>query len=308
MDAIENFFNNKFFIVLARIWNLTLFSIDNSSITVGTIVVGSAFFVVGLYVSKRISKKLMDRMAQKTSVDLGTRYALEKLSFYLFFVLFSLFAMKLAHIPLTAFTVIGGALAIGVGFGSQNIVNNFISGIIIMFERPIKVGDFIEVDGLIGHIEQIGMRSTHIKTIGNRHIIVPNSHFLEKNVLNWTFADRHIRISIAIGVAYGSNTQKVKEILLASVKEHEKSIVQRENNVYFKDFGDNALHFEVFFWINLTDINDRWQIESDMRFEIDRRFREANIVIAFPQRDLHLFTSEKGIKVRLENTDPEQKV
>lgn len=179
----------------------------------------------------------------------------------------------------------------GIGFGSQNLVNNFLSGLILMFEQPIKVGDFIEVEGLFGEVEKIGARSTRIRAYGNKHIIVPNSSFLEKNVLNWTLADRFARLQVNVGVAYGSPVEKVRELLEKAAREEPKVISSKEPLVLFADFGDNALQFQLLFWIRLDDLNDRRVIESNVRFHIERIFREEGITIAFPQRDVHLDTT-----------------
>ena len=210
--------------------------------------------------------------------------------------------MKMANIPLTVFTVIGGALAIGFGFGSQNVVNNFISGVILMVERPVKVGDFVDVDGVFGSVDEIGMRSTRIKTFGNKHMIVPNSYFLEKNVLNWTLTDHFVRLPLRVGIAYGSDTEKAKELLLHAAQACKKVLNHKEQKVYFMDFADNSLNFELLVWIHLKDVMDRVEIESELRFKIDHLFREAGIVIAFPQRDVHLMPSDQAIRVSIDQS------
>ena len=157
-----------------------------------------------------------------------------------------------------------------------------------MMERPVKIGDLIEVDNNYGVIEEIGSRCTRIRTGANIHILVPNSSFLEKNIINWTLADQNIRTKITVGVAYGSDTRKVKKLMLRAAGEHGKVLKDPEPYVLFSDFGDNALTFEIYFWISLQRLMDRRVIESDLRFIIDEIFREAGIVIAFPQRDIHL--------------------
>ena len=169
-----------------------------------------------------------------------------------------------------------------------------------MVERPVKIGDVIEVDNNYGVVEDIGTRCTRVRTPGNMHILVPNSSFLEKNIINWTLADHEIRAQITIGVVYGSNTQKVKQLALQAAKEHDKVMVYPEAFVIFSDFGDNALVFDLYFWVLIKRIMDRRKIESDIRFRIDDLFREAGIVIAFPQRDVHLDTL-KPLDVRVLN-------
>ena len=218
---------------------------------------------------------------------------------YYFALLFIiLFALRTVNIPLTVFTLFGGAIAIGVGFGAQNLINNFISGFILMVERPVKIGDVIEVENNYGVVEDIGTRCTRVRTPGNMHILVPNSSFLEKNIINWTLADLEIRAQITVGVVYGSDTRKVKQLTLQAAKEHDKVLDFPEPFVLFSDFGDNSLVFDLYFWVRIKRIMDRRAIESDIRFRIDNLFREAGIVIAFPQRDVHLDTL-KPLDVRV---------
>jgi small-conductance mechanosensitive channel len=200
------------------------------------------------------------------------------------------------------FTLAGGAIAIGIGFGSQKIVNNFISGLILLAERPIKVGDLIEVGETFGEVESIGARSTKIKSFDNFHIIVPNGAFLEQNVVNWTHSDNLVRVRLQVGVAYGSPTRRVEELIQQAVRELEEVVTPPEPIVLFDDFGDNALIFEALFWIIMKRPMDRRKALSAVRFRIDELFRENNIVIAFPQRDVHL-DNLKPLQVRLLESD-----
>jgi small-conductance mechanosensitive channel len=208
------------------------------------------------------------------------------------------FALWVAEIPLTVFTLAGGALAIGVGFGSQSILNNFISGLILLAERPIKVGDLIEVGGTFGQVENIGARSTSIRTFDNFHIIVPNSAFLESNVVNWTHSDNLVRISLVVGVAYGSPTRRVEEVILEVVREHDKTVSPPEPVVLFEDFADSALVFRALFWIVMNRPMDSKRTLSDLRYRLDERFQDEGITIAFPQRDVHL-DSTRPVEVRV---------
>ena len=193
-------------------------------------------------------------------------------------------------------------LAIGIGFGSQNIMNNFISGLIILAEHPIKVGDLIDVDGVFGQVERIGPRSSRIRAGDNTHVIVPNSAFLEKNVLNWTVSDDVIRTWVDVGVAYGSPVEEVAEGLQRAVAEEPGVLDSPEPEILFMDFGDNALAFRAYFWVRVARSLDRHRFQSRLRFRIDRIFREAGIVIAFPQRDVHL-DSLSPLEVRMVGSD-----
>ena len=192
----------------------------------------------------------------------------------------------------------GGAIAIGVGFGSQKVLNNFISGLILLVEQPIRVGDIIELGTLQGKVEKIGTRSTRIRTPSNFEIIIPNSSFLENNVVNWTLADSTIRSSIRVGLAYGSPLTEAAALLKQAADAHPQILRMPEPYVLFVDFAENSLDFELFFWVDLLLRADRRRIESDLRFTIDRVFRDAGIAIAFPQRDIHLDLA-KPIEVAL---------
>jgi small-conductance mechanosensitive channel len=288
----------------SAVWQFELFAVDDRPITFGKIASGLLLFALGFVVARLASGLLGRLLVRRTSLATGAATAIQGLLFYVLLVLFFLVALRSVSIPLTAFTVLGGALAIGVGFGSQNIVNNFISGLILLAERPIKVGDVIEVDGKRGTVEWIGPRSTRVRTFDNIHIIVPNSAFLEKSVINWTLSDDDVRTSVDLGVAYGSPTREVQRLLQHAISEHGRILEHPEPIVLFRDFGDDALLFRAYFWIRSRDMAERLTIESDVRYRIDHLFREAGITIAFPQRDVHL-DAERPLPVRVVSTEAE---
>lgn len=196
--------------------------------------------------------------------------------------------LEILNVPLTAFAFISGAVAIGIGFGAQNIINNFISGWILMWERPIRIGDFLEIGETRGKVETINARSTRIRRVDGVHMLIPNSHLLENMVVNWTLVDQLARAEVKVGVAYGSPVKLVAEIMVQLMQEHPDILKDPEPAVFFEDFGDNSLLFGGYFWLNASSEKDLRQIRSDLRFGIDERFGENNIVIAFPQRDVHL--------------------
>lgn len=270
------------------IWGLQLFEVDGKQVTLGKVITGLLLIVLGYYLARKITSQIETRVLARLDVDDSLKYTLKTMIFYLMLVVLTLFTLRLLNVPITIFTVLGGAVAIGVGLGAQNIVNNFISGLIIMVERPIRVGDFVELESLSGTVENIGARATQIKTMENTHIVVPNSSFLEKNVLNWTLSDDVVRTRVKVGVAYGSPTRKTEEILKAAAADHPKVLRSPEPVVLFTEFGDNSLNFEVLFWARIRNMLQLKTIASDIRYEIDDRFREAKITIAFPQRDLHI--------------------
>jgi len=274
----------------ASVWSFQLTAIDGRALTVGKVVIAVLVVAVGAPIAKAVMRRVARKLLARVGVQPGAAEAFATLGFYVVLACLVVFALWVAEIPLTVFTLAGGALAIGIGFGSQNILNNFISGLILLAERPIKVGDLIDVNGTFGQVESIGARSTAIKTFDNFHIIVPNSTFLESNVVNWTHTDNLVRISLVVGVAYGSPARKVEEILLEVVREHGKAVTPPDPVVLFNDFGDSALVFQALFWIEMNRPMEQRRVLSDLRFRLDERFREAGIVIAFPQRDLHLDT------------------
>jgi potassium efflux system protein len=283
---------------IGSVWSYQLTTIDGRSLTVGKITTALLVLLIAAPIAKLVMRRVARRVLARVGIEPGAAAAFEALGFYVVMACLVVFALWVSEIPLTVFTLAGGAIAIGVGFGSQNVVNNFISGLIILAERPIKIGDLIEVDGTFGAVENIGARSTLIKTFDNIHIVVPNSTFLESNVINWTHSDNLVRIRLTVGVAYGSPTRHVEELILDAIGEHDRVIVPPEPQVLFDDFGDSALVFEAMFWIKMFRPMDRRRVLSDLRFRLDELFRENGIVIAFPQRDVHL-DSLKPVEVRL---------
>jgi len=276
---------------LREFWNYELTASEEEPITPGKIVSALFIFLVGYALAVVVSRGLGRRVFTRMRLEQGAAQAFQSLIFYLLLVVAFLTALRMVQIPLTAFAVVGGALAIGIGFGSQNVVNNFISGIILLAERPIKIGDLIEVAGVYGNVERIGLRSTRVRTGDNVHIIVPNASFLENNVVNWTHTDQRVRVNITVGIVYGSPTREAERIIHQVLREHPAVLDEPEPVVLFRDFGDNALIFEMRFWIEMRTIMDRLRVESEVRFRIDDLYREAGIVIAFPQRDVHLDTT-----------------
>jgi small-conductance mechanosensitive channel len=273
---------------IKNIWNLELWVIDEHGVTVKKLIIALITLIIGLVFIKRIILFWIRRLLLRTHMKETTSAAVEKIINYFAVFLIVLFALRVVNIPLTLFTFLGGAVAIGVGFGAQNLINNFISGFIIMAEQPIKIGDLIEIEGTFAMVEEIGARCTRIRTGANVHILVPNSSFLEKNIINWTLSDKEVRAQVTIGIVYGSPVREAERIILEVANEHKRVKKHPKPFVLFNDFGDNALIFDLYFWIRMERIMDRRIIESEIRFRIDELFREAGIVIAFPQRDVHL--------------------
>ena len=274
------------------IWDFEVIQIDNNSVTVSKIVFSLLILVIGITLVRYIIRTFTQRLFRYTNLRDTNAAAISKVLLFSGYLLVFLFALRMVNIPLAAFAFLGGAVAIGVGFGAQNLINNFISGFIIMGERPISIGDLIEVDGVLGQVEEVGARCTRVRTGENIHILVPNSSFLEKNITNWTLSDQNIRTHINVGVIYGSPVRQVEVLLLQAARENEKVLHTPEPFVLFRDFGDNALIFELYFWISISKVIERRIIESSIRFRIEELFGDAGIVIAFPQHDVHLDTSK----------------
>ena len=275
---------------IRNMWNLEIWVIDDRPLTVRKLIVSIFILIIGILIAKYAIRVLTRRLIYYARLKETTASAVQKLFSFFAYLLVFLFVLRMVNIPLTAFAFLGGAVAIGLGFGAQNLINNFISGFIIMGERPISIGDLIEVEGILGQVEDVGARSTRVRTGENIHILVPNSSFLEKKIINWTLSDKKIRTRVTVGVVYGSPVEMVKTLLIEATKGIKNVLPQPEPFVLFADFGDNALMFEIYFWISIRKIIERRIIESEVRFHIDALFREAEIVIAFPQRDVHLDT------------------
>lgn len=291
--------------ILAACWNYELTAVDDRPITVRKLVLGIALLLAGYAISKLLSRLIGRRILTRLGVNAGAATAVQTISFYLLLIVFGFLSLELANVPLTVFAFLGGAVAIGVGFGSQNLMNNFISGLILLAERPVRVGDLVDIDGVSGNIEHIGARSTRVKTGANLEILVPNSVLLENKVTNWTLSSTQIRIMVSVGVAYGSPTRTVTQLLQQAVADNPGALDSPEPLILFKEFGDNSLMFEVHFWVHMQKIMDGERIASEVRHTIDHLFEQANITIAYPQRDVHLDTL-KPIEVNLRRLPEEQ--
>lgn len=295
-------------------WTYELFTVEETIEVDGRTITGS----LGITVSKVVSSLLMvtlgvwltivlGRLVRRLMLTRGSSETSANLSYRLFnivlvFVLF-VAALNTVNIPFTTFSFLGGALAIGVGFGAQNLLNNFISGLILLMERPIEIGHVIEVDGIRGRVGEIGARFSQIQRFDGVDMLVPNSLLLEQKVTNLTLEDQNIRLQIRVGVAYGSSTRDAGQCILASANEHGLVLKDPAPFVIFEEFGDSALVFSLYFWVSLESSTSSLVIASDVRHMIDRQLKDAGITIAFPQRDVHL--DVKGpVDVRLDRGPP----
>jgi small-conductance mechanosensitive channel len=272
---------------ILNLLNTVVLQLGDRSITLMQLLSVPALVILG-FLLIRWGGRLISRRLEKSSVNPDLVHLIRRVFYILAIALLVFTTLDLLNVPLTAFAFVSGAIAIGVGFGAQNIINNFISGWILMWERPIRIGDFLEVGETRGTVESINTRSTRIRRVDGVHLLIPNSQLLENTVVNWTLVDRRTRTTVRVGVAYGSPVRKVAELIEQAATEHQGILEDPAPLVVFEDFGDSALVFDLSFWILATADRDLRVIRSDIRFRVDELFREAGIVIAFPQRDVHI--------------------
>ena len=279
--------------------NTELFRFSDSTFTIGEIAL-IPFVLLVAWLLYRLIASLVVKRLRANAVSPDVVHLVERIMLIVFLLLILLTVLELVDVPITAFAFLSGAIAIGVGFGAQNVINNFISGWILMWERPIRIGDFLEIGDVKGSVEAINTRSTRIRRVDGVHLLIPNSYLLENTVVNWTLIDRLARTIVRVGVAYGSPVERVKEVLYEIARAHEDILKEPGCLVLFEDFGDSSLVFDLVFWVQAVGEKDLRVIRSDVRFAIDKRFAEEGIVIAFPQRDVHL-NSLAPIDVRVVN-------
>lgn len=268
----------------------TGFNIGGIKISLLSIFLGLVIFFVAINVVRLLKRRLASNVLSKMDIDEGIKASLESGFGSIGYVLSALLAIAIMGGDLGNLALIAGALSVGIGLGLQNVVNNFVSGIILLFERPIKVGDWVSIDGEEGKVKQINIRATEVETFRKTSLIIPNANLLSTTVTNLTHSDNSSRMSINVGVAYGSDTRRVAEILLECAENHKRVLKKPAPSVIFKDFGPSSLDFELRCYT--SDIWSGWIIPSDLRFEIDRRFREEGIEIPFPQQTITLGDSD----------------
>jgi small-conductance mechanosensitive channel len=273
---------------LTLIWNHKLFTIAGIKLSLGNLTMALIMLLFATRISRIAAKAIDKRLIQKFVDDRSSQNTYQTFAFYGCLAAFVTMALAVAGIPLTVFTVFGGALAIGVGFGSQNIVNNFISGIILLVEKPIKVGDIVELDGISGSVQSIGTRSTQVKNGEGKIFVVPNSFFLEKSMLNWTYENSVVKTQINFGVAYGSDVKLVENICMDILLNQEGVLQAPIPQVLFDNFAESSLDFQMHFWCNLEEISSLGEVRSNIRYKLDSKFRQMNVEMAFPTRDLNL--------------------
>ncbi len=286
--------------VARQVWDYELFTAEDTlevdgrkvtatrSVTVGksigAIVLLALGYIVVSWFVRRLERQLVTRFKADPNV---ARIARRWLHFILVAVLFVI-ALDVVKIPLTVFAFLGGALAIAFGFGAQNLMKNLMSGIMLLVERPLKIGDLVQIGETLGTVTNISIRSSTIRNADGIEILVPNSALVESNVTNWTHSSSEVRRSVKVSVAYGSDTRKVSDTLLAQADRHGQVLKQPPPRVIFEDFGADGLAFALEYWIDYAKGVDGRQIASDLRFMTEKALAEAGISIPFPQRDLRI--------------------
>jgi small-conductance mechanosensitive channel len=246
-----------------------------------------ALLVAVFWISSRTKRFLFNRFLVHSGLDCSLQHAIAQIVGYVVLIVGILIVLENTGIHLGALTVFAGAVGVGVGFGLQNIASNFISGLVILAERPITIGDRVEVAGITGQVHQIRARSTVIRTNDNIMMIVPNTRFIDSPVTNWTYGDPRVRFRIPVGVAYGSDIGKVREALLAAGRENPNTLKDPAPSVFLEKFGDNSIDFQLVVWSSEMSARPS-RYRSDLNFAIEQKFREAGIELPFPQRDLHI--------------------
>ena len=289
------------------IWHYPLIRMSSGiEVTLGQVLLTLLVLALGFALIKFV-QRVLGRQMGKAEVDPNVAQTIQRVVFWALLVLLFITALGMLRIPITALAFISGAVAIGIGFGAQNIINNLISGWILMSERPVRIGDFVELDDRNrGTVETIGNRSTRIRRIDGVHLLVPNSQMLERMVINWTLVDRKFRTTVRVGVVYGSPVRLVEQLLYQAVRDQQEALAEPPPIVVFEDFGDNALIFDVYFWCEAQAERELRMIRSDIRFRIDELCREHDIVIAFPQRDVHLY-AKTPIEISASGSGSEEK-
>jgi small-conductance mechanosensitive channel len=276
---------------IKNIQNYKIFTLGNNEITVWKLTLFIAAIILLFIVTNIAARLLQNKVLPKKKLGIGMRYAISNL-FKIFFISLGLIIIiSTSGIDMSVLTVLFGTLGIGIGFGLQGVFGNFISGVIILLERPIKVGDRIEIGDTSGDVMEISARATTILTNDNTNIIIPNSDFINKEVINWSHNDKVIRFRIPLGVSYSSDVRLVEKLLLEVADENPDVLKSPASVVRFINFGDSALKFELRIWTTSL-IHKQGKITSDLNFAVLEKLTLNNIVIPFPQRDVHLINSD----------------
>ena len=288
--------------VIKKVLTYPLIKLGKGNLTLQSLLILGLLFIFVLVSEKIVRERIIMRIFEKTDFPESLEYGIARILGYVFIVIGFYMAFQIVGIDLSSLTIIAGGISVGVGFGLQNIINNFVSGIIIFAEQPIAIGDRVEVSGIAGRVEKISLRSTMVVTSDNITMIVPNADFISQTVTNWSYSDPKVRIRIPIGVAYGTDPQEVEKLLLEVADEDSRTLKDPKPGVIFRAFGASSLDFELAAWTKEMSTRPTNYI-SGINFAIDKKFREHDIEIPFPQQDLHIRSG--GVEIK-KATDSEE--
>ena len=283
---------------IEQLWetiNNPIFSLGNFNLSIWTLFYLIVLLFLLFFITSALKKWIIYKVLANSKTELGVRIAVGTIIRYIVVLVGLFIILQTLGIDLSSVTILVGALGVGIGFGLQNVTNNFVSGLIILFERPIKVGDRIEVGDISGDVKNISMRATTIITNDNISVIVPNSEFISSTVINWSHSDRNIRFNIPVGVSYNEDPEKIKKVLLEVADENSGVLKAPPPEVLFSEYSDSSINFNLRVWTT-EYINKPLILKSQLYYEIFKRFREAGIEIPFPQRDIHIKNTEFTIK------------
>lgn len=280
---------SEFLQKMDSILKFSLFKINQTEVTPLSLILFLIMLVVFILISRVLQRVMLKRVFSYLKLDKGTSYTFNRIIHYAVLVVGVIFAFQFIGINLSGLAVVFGFLSVGIGFGLQNVTSNFISGLILLFERPIQVGDRVTVGDINGDVEEINIRSTTVRSERNISVIVPNSEFISSQVINWTHGDRKVRMDFSVGVSYDSDLDLVLKCLAEVAEENEKILKDPPPAVHLTEFGDSSWNMELRAWID--DPKNFRPIRSDINCAIVRKFREHDIEIPFPQRDLHVRSS-----------------
>jgi small-conductance mechanosensitive channel len=269
----------------------SFFKIGSLSITPIFLIKGIGFLILLIALSRLVQRLVVNRLLNRLNLASGLKFAIGRFATYLFFLGGLFIGVQSLGVNLDSLVIFGGALGVGVGLGLQNVVSNFVAGLILLVEQPIRIGDRIETTGILGDVVKIGARSTWIRTNDNVVIIVPNNKFIDSSVTNWTANDPNVRVSLDVGVSYASDPELVRTILLQASADHPKVLKDPAPDVVFTGYGDNSINFQLRIW-TAEYAHTPAILKSDLYFALFKDFAGKGIELPFPQRDLHLRSSD----------------
>ncbi|MEQ9116478.1 MAG: mechanosensitive ion channel [Rickettsiales bacterium] len=279
-DTLDKVTPKKYLGSFNKLWNYELANVQDASITISNVVIAVIFFVLGMYAAKKLSMLLKKKLLRVFHIDRNSASGLEKFVQYTLITLITLTSLDIANVPLSGLTFVGGALAIGIGFGSQNILNNFISGIIIMIESPIRVGDIIEVEGKIAKVTNIGARCVHLETFDNIDLLVPNSNIIQDKIVNWTLNDRIMRVKNTYYIKHENDVKKVLKILEVLISKNEYIDRTFESAPFVDKVDLCGIKIDLYFYIRVGEEIDKKFIINSVNLAVLEQFKKAKIALS----------------------------